>query len=351
MEENYITSPLERIFSIRHEPQHLDGITGHEEAKKRLSLMANSKELSHMLISGPEGCGKLTLAKCFARDLLGDEVETSLNIIHVANPLTKEERKQASKNSYVSTSRIGSMAGKRFTWPKFIQARVKPIVELRAMNSLGFKVLIVTDFHLLGANQQGFRRLMELYGPNCRFILLTTQISSVIDPIKSRCQVLLVNPVTKARFFKELKNVGGKEGFKLSYTFINALYFVTRGNIGQALNYIQIMIIKGTDLTEDSLFLLIKELHTNDMLKFLESCFKLQFGQAQELYYKLKRKHSYSLRDFLEELSKETIYTPLSQTMKALILDAIAEIDARIVTQAADEPHLFNLIFKIGAMV
>ncbi|MFX0098943.1 MAG: hypothetical protein ACFFCS_05135 [Candidatus Hodarchaeota archaeon] len=351
MEDTNITNPLERIFSIKYEPRHLDGIAGHEDARKRLSLMASSKELSHLLIAGPEGCGKLTLAKCFARDLLSEEVETSLSIIHVANPLTEEERNQARKQSYVSTSRIGSMAGKRFTWPKFIQIRVKPVVELQAMNSLGFKVLIVTDFHLLGPNQQGFRRLMELYGPNCRFILLTTQISSVIDPIKSRCQVILVNPVTKARFFKEIKGIGSNEGFNVNYTFINALYFVTRGNIGKALNYIQILLIKGEDLTEDTLFLLLKELHGNEILKFLESCFKLQFGQARELYYTLKRKNNYNLRDFLEELSKQAIYAPLSQTIKALLLDVIAKIDARIVTLASEEPHLLNLIFKIGAIV
>lgn len=343
--------PLDTIFSIKHEPKQLADITGHEENKVRLLKMIESKSVSNLLIAGPEGCGKLTLAKCFAHELFGNEYATSVSIIHAANPLTEEERSQATKDSHISEKRIGSLAGETLIFPKFIQARVKPVVELRAMNSMGFKILIVTDFDLLGSEQQGFRRLMELYGANCRFILLTTQISSVIDPVVSRCQVLLVKPITRARFYKELNRIGVIEGFEVSYTIINSFYYVTGGNIGKALNLIQIFMLRKKDLDDDNLFEVFKDLDNQDMLKFLELSMSRNLPQATDLYFRLKRKNASSLQSFLNDLRKTTLKAPLSQPLKARIIDMIGQVDAESVTSASDEPHVMSLIFKIGAVI
>jgi len=351
MVDETASTPLDTIFSIKHEPRELVEIAGHEDCKSRLLKMIESRNVSNLLFSGPDGCGKLTLAKCFAHELFGDEYATSVSIIHAANPLTEEERKQADRDSRVSEKRIGSMAGETLIFPKFIQARVKPVVEQRAMNSLGFKILIVTDFHLLGSQQQGFRRLMELYGANCRFILITTQISSVIDPIVSRCQVILVNPITRARFYKELTSIGAIEGFKVTYTFINSLYYVTGGNIGKALNYIQIFKLRNKELDDDNLFEIIKDLDSQDTRKFLESSLNNDVAQATTMYFQAKRKNAWSLQSFLDALRRTTLVAPLHQHVKARIIDSIAQVDAGSVTEASDEPHVLSLIYKLGGII
>ena len=351
MADKATTTPLDMIFSIKHEPKQLADIAGHEDSKTRLTKMIEAGNVSNLLFAGSEGCGKLTLAKCFAHELFGDEYTTSVSIIHAANPLTEEERKQADRDSHVSEKRIGSMAGETLIFPKFIQARVKPVVEQRAMNSLGFKILIVTDFHLLGVQQQGFRRLMELYGTNCRFILLTTQISSVIDPIVSRCQVMLVNPITRARFYKELTRIGAIEGYQVSYTFINSLYYVTGGNVGKALNLIQIFKLRGKDLDDDNLFEIVKDLENQDTQKFLEWSLNKNPGQAINVYFQAKRKNTWSLHLFLDALRKTTLKAPFPQPIKARIIDAIAQIDAGSVTEASDEPHVMSLVYKLGSII
>lgn len=351
MVEKTSGTPLDTIFSIKHGPKLLADIAGHEDNKTRLIKMVESHNVSNLLFAGPEGCGKLTIAKCFAQELFGDEYAASVSIIHAANPLTEEERRKADKDSHISEKRIGSMAGETLIFPKFIQARVKPVVEQHAMNSLGFKILIVTDFHLLGPQQQGFRRLMELYGVNCRFILITTQISSVIDPIVSRCQVLLVNPITRARFYKELTRIGTMEGFSVSYTFINSLYYVTGGNIGKALNIIQIFKLRNKELDDDNLFEIMKDLDNQDTQKFLEQCLNKNASQAVTTYFQVKRKNAWSLQMFLDTLRKITLKAPLLQPLKARIIDVIAEVDAGSVTEASDEPHIMSLIYKLGGVI
>nr|MDO8118394.1 hypothetical protein [Candidatus Sigynarchaeota archaeon] len=345
------TGPLSGLLPVKYMPKSLSEITGHEDIVERLESMVATKKVSHLLIAGADGCGKLTLAKCLARDLFQSEYASSVNVVHVANPLTQEERKQAESESRISTTRIGSVAGQTFIMPKFIQARIKPVVELRAMNELGFKVLIVTDFDMLGQDQQGFRRLMETYGTNCRFILTTTQVSSVIDPIASRCQVLLVSPVTRGQFFKELSRIGTIEQFKVTYTFVNSLYYVTKGNIGKALGIIQIMVLRELDLTEDNLFEIARDLESKEMLKFLESCINANFMQARELYYAVKNKNAFNLPQFLESFRKAVLHAPVSQLIKACVLDSIGEVDARATTQASDDVHVASLIFKIATSI
>lgn len=341
---------MERVFSVKHEPRHLDEITGHEDVVGRLKQAVATGKLGHMLLAGPPGAGKLAIAKCLARDLFADELGSSVNIVHAADPLTKEERDQANRDSYVSTSRIGSMAGQTFTWPKFIQVRVKPVVELKAMNSRGFKLIIVTDFDLLSHEQQGFRRMMEQYGKNCRFLLITTQISTIIDPIISRCQVFLVNPVTKARFYKEISRVGSVEGFKVNYTFINALYYVSKGNIGKALNIMQLFVMKNQPVNEDNLFLLMKDMDKGEDIAFLQAGLDGNFFKAREAYHAVKKRDAVSLPTFLDMLRRQTLQLPLTQEMKARVIDAIADVDAGSITSASDEPHVASLVFKLGSI-
>ncbi|MEX2682505.1 MAG: hypothetical protein Q6373_012970 [Candidatus Sigynarchaeota archaeon] len=345
-----IPRPLGRIFSIKHEPKHLSDVAGHEDCIVRLKKMIETGNVSNLLIAGPEGAGKLTIAKCFALDLFKDEYATSVSIVHAANRLTEEERNQAKRESHVSEKRIGSMAGTDLIFPKFIQVRVKPVVELQAMNSRGFKILIVTDFDQLGQEQQGFRRLMEVYGANCRFILLTSQISSVIDPIVSRCQVLLVKPVGQSRFYKEITRVGSIEGYAFKYSFINALYYVTNGNIGKALNIMQIFMLKGKEVNEDNLFEILKDSEGQEITKFLELSLNRVVPEAVNLYFQIKKENALSFKGFLDLLRKGTLQAPLKQPIKALILSIIADCDARSITMASEEPHLLALIFKLGGI-
>ncbi len=345
------STPLDRIFSIKHEPRHVADIAGHEECIARLKMMIETGNVSNLLIAGPEGAGKLTLAKCFAADLFGEDYATGVSIIHAANRLTEEERKQASRESHVSEKRIGSMAGTELIFPKFIQVRVKPVVELQAMNSRKFKLLIVTDFDRLGQEQQGFRRLMEVYGANCRFILLTSQISSVIDPVISRCQVLLVNPIARSRFYKEVSRVGSIEGFSFKYSFINSLHYVTGGNIGKALNLMQIFMLRGKEINEDNLFEILMDMDSQDVSKFLELSMSRAVPDAVNLYFQIKQENALSLQDFLDALRKGALKAPLAQAIKARIISIISEIDATSVTMASDEPHLLALVFKLGGVI
>ena len=58
----------------------------------------------------------------------------------------------------------------------------------------GKKVVIIDECERLSPNaQDGMKALIEQTEANCRFILTTNNISKIIDPIKSRCQLVDFN--------------------------------------------------------------------------------------------------------------------------------------------------------------
>ena len=201
------------VWRIKYLPKNLEEVCGREKLIERLKETIKQGNFPHLMFVGSEGIGKTTIAQLFSKEFLGKYYTANFKVVHANIPLTEEERKQAKAGTYISKSKIGSQAGKRITTPAFIKVKIKPFVQLKVLGEAPFKVLIVKNFEALGPNQQGFRRLMETYGSNCRMILITTKISGIIDPIVSRCQLFLISQVDFDSFKKLIEEIAKKTGF------------------------------------------------------------------------------------------------------------------------------------------
>jgi hypothetical protein len=109
--------------------------------------------------------------------------------------------------------------------------------------------------------------------------------------------------------------------------------------------------LREKDMTEDNLFEILKALEPVSMQHFLETCLRANFLQAKDLYFKIARKQNLTLPTFLDALREETLRSPLLQPIKAAIIDCIADVDARSVFNAAEEPHIVELALKLGSIL
>ncbi|MFX1425903.1 MAG: hypothetical protein ACFFBE_05580, partial [Promethearchaeota archaeon] len=228
------------IWRIKYYPKSLDQTCGRFEIKKALQNFITQRNFPHLLLIGAEGIGKTTLATLFSKEFLSKDFDANFKLVYANIPLSEDERKLARSEAYISTSKIGSIAGRRITTPAFIQVKVKPFVQLKVLGDAPFKILIVKNFESIGNNQQGFRRLMEIYGSNCRMILITAKISSIIDPIISRCQIFLIPRVKLEDFENFIKKVADNESLELSNDSIAILYEISKGRIFQAIDILQL---------------------------------------------------------------------------------------------------------------
>ncbi len=334
------------IWRIKYLPYNLDQICGREQLRNRLKGIIEKANFPHMLFVGTEGIGKTTIASLFAREFLGKYYDANLKIIHANVPLTEEERAQARSDAYVSTTKIGSIAGKTVTMPAFVQVKVKPFVQVKVMDA-PFKILIVKNFDALGKNQQGFRRLMETYGSNCRMILITTKISGVIDPIVSRCQVFLVPQVDLTSFGKLITSIAKKESLILDEKTIEVLYKASGGKISKAIDFLQLSTISNKTVTLNDIYISLQKFQKGIVRSLLLVIFKGDFKKAREISRNILATYKYSAQELFTYLLLELHKLPLSTNVRASVINMIAEADIRAIDGQDNDIQVSNLLSKL----
>ncbi|MHA1689289.1 MAG: hypothetical protein ACTSUN_08140 [Promethearchaeota archaeon] len=337
------------IWRIKYLPKRLKDIVGRKEIIDRLQKIIQEGNFPHMLFVGAEGVGKSTIARLFSKEFLGEFHDANFKFIFADLPLTAEERAQARTESYVSTSRIGSIAGKTITMPAFIQIKVKPFVELKALGDIPFKILVVKNFEALESNQQGFRRLMEIYGSNCRMILITTKISGIIDPILSRCQLFLIPQINLENFREFILEIADKENLEIKDEIIEILHRLSRGNLSHALDYLQLASLGSTMIDSNVLFETYKNYQNMIPKELLMTALKGDFKKVRDSSREIISKYKITLRELLLQLLAEVHKLPLSRTAKFEIINMIAKADFKAIDGQDDDIQLSALLSKICA--
>jgi len=334
------------IWRIKYYPRSLNQICGRIEIKKALKEIIAQKNFPHLLFSGAEGIGKTTLATLFSKEFLGKEFGTNFKLVYANVPLSEEERKQARTEAYISTNKIGSIAGRRITTPAFIQVKVKPFTQLKVLGAAPFKILIVKNFEALGNNQQGFRRLMEKYGSNCRMILITTKISSVIDPIISRCQIFLIPRVKFEHFTNLIITIADNESLQVSDESIEILYKISEGRIFQAIDILQLSSVTGNKIDKNVLYENAQRFQ-NDLVKsLLLISLKGDFPKSRELARKILSNYKYTTHKLFKSLLIEINKLPLSRYVKSEMINLIAEADFRALDGRDSDIQISALLSK-----
>jgi len=327
-------------------PKKIEEICGREQVKNRLKQFIKRRNFPHLLFVGSDGIGKTTIASLFSKEFLGRFFQANYKIVYANVPLTSDEMKQASSDAYVSTSKIGSLAGRKITTPAFIQVRIKPFVQLKALGEVPFKILIVKNFDELGGNQQGFRRLMEIYGSNCRMILITSKISSIIDPIISRCQIFLISSTDFDSFKNLILDISEREALEIDIKVIELLYKLSNGQISYAIDLLQLCSISGNKIDINGLYKNSINTKQDLMRSLLLVCFNGDFPKARELSRTIQSNYKYRSKEIFTLLLKELLKMPFSNFTRNKLINLIADADFRAIDGRDDDIQISNLLSK-----
>jgi len=335
------------IWRIKYYPKTLDAICGRKKIKERLKEIINQKNFPHLLFIGSEGIGKTTIARLFSKEFLGSDFNANFKLTYADVPLTEDQRKKARSEAYVSTSKIGSIAGKRITTPAFIAVNVKPFVQLKVLGDTPFKILIVKNFEVLGANQQGFRRLMEIYGSNCRMILLTTKISGIIDPIVSRCQLFLISQVDYKSFKELITKIAHNESLNIEDNVIEVLYKISDGKLSRAIDLLQLCSVSDTTISLKSIYDNSQRFQNDLIRSLLLLTLRGDFPKSREKSREILSKYKYSSQELFNLLLNELSKLPLSKFARIQLINLIADADFRAVDGRDDDIQISALLSKL----
>ena len=341
-----MTEPVP-VWRFKYLPKDLEEICGRDHVKERLNNIIQQRNFPHMLFVGAKGIGKTTIASLFSKKFLGRDYNANFKLIYADVPLTEEERKQARSEAYVSTSKIGSIAGKTMTMPAFLQVKVKPFVQLKVLGDVPFKILIVKNFEALGSNQQGFRRLMEKYGSNCRMILITTKISGIIDPIVSRCQIFLISQAELKDFKRLILDIAVKEALTVEEDVIEFLYKICEGKLSRAIDLLQLCSISGKSIQLKSLYENAQKFHKTMVRSLLMMTLKGDFQKSRELARTIVSTYKYRAPELFSLLLEEINKLPLSKFTRYKLIEFVAEADFKKVDGLDDDIQISALLSKI----
>jgi DNA polymerase III delta prime subunit len=183
------TDRTDFLWCEKYRPRKIEDCILPDANKKTFLEFLNNKEIPNLMLAGPAGCGKTTVAKALCEELGVD--------YYVING-SDEGRFLDTVRNYAKNfaSTVSLSAG---------DAKHKVIIIDEADNT-------THDVQLL------LRANIEAFYNNCRFIFTCNYKNKIIEPLHSRCAVVEFSIKGKEKaqlagsFFKRLQNILDAEG-------------------------------------------------------------------------------------------------------------------------------------------
>ncbi|MDD1729183.1 MAG: AAA family ATPase [Methanospirillum sp.] len=314
-------------------PADLDQIIGQERVISVLRKFSEDHMLPHLLVSGPHGSGKSAAVEATLKAIYGDIWQDNVTVFQTSDLMERGrsylEHDEKFMHLYKSDESFLSN----------LKHAINTYASIRPINA-EFKVLWFEDAHTLSHDvQHALRRIMERYSATCRFVFCTTQASSMIPPISSRCLPLFFTPLTREQISTRLHEILEAMGIApdlMSNDEISLLVAAAGGDLRKAIMYLQVRVKTGTEITPASF-------DEGETRKITAAAFMAMQGKdiitAQRRLEGLMIEYGLSAREVLDELLlivRREYYHPD-------IISCIADTDY-IMTHAGNEYLQMNAL-------
>jgi len=178
------------IWVEKYRPKTIDECILPDSAKQMFKEFLNKGEIPNMLLAGPPGIGKTTVAKA-----LCNELGVDVYVINGSDEGRFLDTVRNNAKNFASTVSLSS------------DAKHKVIIIDEADNTSN-------DVQLL------LRAFIEEFAGNCRFIFTCNYKNKILEPLHSRCAVVDFSIKGKerqeiaAQFFKRLQEILAAEGIE-----------------------------------------------------------------------------------------------------------------------------------------
>lgn len=222
------------MWTEKYRPKRLDEIVGHDEVVKRLQGFVKEQTVPNLVLWGPKGSGKTSMAYALARELYGEYHEE--NIMHIETSDFVEQGKKWLKEN----KRFKLFYNEQKSALVNLKDTIREYAALSPINA-SFKLLFFSNADLLPRNaQQALRRVMERSNKTCRFIFSTTKPAGIIPPIRSRCLNLHFKSLDKSGSMEQLiSSITDAEKGTITESGLQTLRDYARGDAGIAITILE----------------------------------------------------------------------------------------------------------------
>ena len=235
----------EFIWVEKYRPKTIDECILPQRTKKTFQDFVNKGEIPNMLLSGPPGIGKTTVAKALCHQLGAD-----FYVINGSDEGRFLDTVRNNAKNFASTVSLTS------------DSKHKVIIIDEADNT-------TSDVQLL------LRASIEEFSGNCRFIFTCNYKNKIIEPLHSRCSVVDFSvskkdkPTIAAQFFQRLNTILEQEKIDADKKVVAELINKHFPDWRRVLNECQRYSVSGK--IDSGILAVFSDVSVNDLIKNLKS--------------------------------------------------------------------------------
>jgi replication factor C small subunit len=299
----------------KYRPKNLSEVVNQSDAVEGIeALLKTPATMPHLLLSGPPGTGKSTVALCIARQLMGENFRKLVLELNAS-----DERG------------IGVVRERIKGFSQIIQATPSGV-------QFGLVILDECDEMTRDA-QTALRRIMETSSRTCRFILICNYQSGIIEPIQSRCSIFRFRYLEEKEAVEHLDRICKAEKADADPKATAKIFELSGGDLRTAINYLQVAVIrsKGARVDLATISKVIPVAETELIQEMLKLAIHGDFIKSRDVMYELMGKHGLSGREIVKSANREiTRMSELDNGKRVEVVRALGECDFRL-TQGANE--------------
>jgi len=282
---------------------------GQDEIVKRLKSYVRTKNLPHLLFSGPPGVGKTAAAISIVKEIFGETW----------------------RNNFIELNASDERG------IDIIRHKVKDFARMAPLGEADFKVIFLDEADALTSDaQSALRRTMERYSATTRFILSCNYSSKIIEPIQSRCAVYRFKPLSKEAIANRIGYIAEQEGLEIAAGGMKAIEYVAGGDMRRAINALQAAALLGEKVDEDTIYRITSTARPEEIKEFIITALKGEFVAARGMLDDLLLSKGLSGEDVVVQIHRAMLDLELPDREKVRLIDRIGEIDFRM-TEGANE--------------
>jgi replication factor C subunit 3/5 len=173
----------------------------------------------HLILYGPYGTSKEYIINKLLENIYGpyniDVKEVEYIISGYSNIKTKVLIKQSKNHIIIEPNSNGF---DKYLIQEIIHEYARSDVLNIFKQNKQFKIVIINKIDNLSyIAQASLRRTMEIYSNTCKFILVSDQLTKIIEPIRSRCILFRIALPTNIQITEAILHICKNENIKIKY--------------------------------------------------------------------------------------------------------------------------------------
>ena len=228
-----------------------------------------------------------------------------------------------------------------------VRNRVKNFARTRPLGDVPFKIVSLDEADSLTRDaQHALRRTMERFVTGCRFCLICNYSSRIIEPIQSRCAIFRFPRLNNEKLIERISYITKKEGVKVSEEGIQAILYVSGGDLRRAINVLQAAAVIQKRVDADAVYSTTGKARPEDISQMINSALNGKFLEAQEKLRNLLIWQGLAGTDIIRQVHREVIKLGIDEKDKVYLVDIVGEAEFRLTEGADPEIQLSNILAK-----